>query len=143
MLKALPRSLRRRMSYAAAAEYTFAKRWLAVTASLFANAFPVYRQGAIRPSMEHLGSILDRGWNVGIFPEGEQYVGQPMLPFQTGTGMLAVDGRVPVVPLRLVSHGRGGRRESVSVHFGSPLRFSPGTSYAEATQIIEDAVRSL
>ena len=150
VLKTLPRPLRRRMSYAAAAEYTFAKRWVAVVASLVGNAFPLYREGAIRPSLEHLGSVLDRGWNVGLFPEGEQYVGQPMLPFQTGTGLLAVDGRVPVVPLRLVNHGksRGGiagpkSREAVSVRFGKPLVFPPGTDYAEAIRKIEEAVRSL
>ena len=150
VLKTLPRPLRRRMSYAAAAEYTFSKRWVALVASLVGNAFPLYREVAIRPSLEHLGSVLDRGWNVGIFPEGEQYVDRPMLPFQTGTGLLAVDGRVPVVPLRLVNYGksRGGiagpkSREAVSVRFGKPLVFPPGTDYAEATQKIEEAVRDL
>ena len=148
VLKILPRPLRRRMTYAAAAEFTFAKTWIAVVASLVGNAFPLYREGGIRPSLEHLGSVLDRGWNVGIFPEGDQQVGKPMLPFQTGTGLLAVDGRVPVVPLRLINHGKGktgvaANRESISVRFGAPLRFSPGTSYAEATQRIEEAVRAL
>ena len=64
------------------------------------------------------------------------------------TLLLAVDGRVPVVPLRLINHGKGktgiaASRESISVRFGAPLRFSPGTSYAEATQRIEEAVRAL
>ncbi len=148
VLKVLPRPLRRRMTYAAAAEFTFAKTWIAVVSSLVGNAFPLYREGGIRPSLEHLGSVLDRGWNVGVFPEGDQQVGKPMLPFQTGTGLLAVDGRVPVVPLRLINHGKGktgiaASRESISVRFGAPLRFSPGTSYAEATQRIEEAVRAL
>ena len=148
VLKMLPRSLRRRMTYAAAAEFSFRKRWLGVVVSLVGNAFPLYREGGIRPSLEHLGSVLDRGWNVGIFPEGDQQVGQPMLPFQTGTGLLAVDGRVTVVPLRLVNHGRSkrgltGNRESISVRIGKPLRFTPNTSYAEATQLIEEAVRAL
>ena len=148
VLKMFPRPLRRRMTYAAAAEFSFRKRWLGVVVSLVGNAFPLYREGGIRPSLEHLGSVLDRGWNVGIFPEGDQQVGQPMLPFQTGTGLLAVDGRVTVVPLRLVNHGRSkrgltGNRESISVRIGKPLRFTPDTSYAEATQRIEEAVRAL
>jgi 1-acyl-sn-glycerol-3-phosphate acyltransferase len=71
-----------------------------------------------------------------------------MLPFQTGAGLLAVDGRVTVVPLRLVNHGRSkrgltGNRESISVRVGKPLRFTPDTNYAEATQRIEEAVRTL
>ena len=148
VLKMLPRSLRRRMTYAAAAEFSFRNRWIGVAVSLVANAFPIYREGGIRPSLEHLGSVLDRGWNVGIFPEGDQQVGQPMLPFQAGAGLLAVDGRVTVVPLRLVNHGRSkrgltGNRESISVRVGKPLRFTPDTSYAEATQRIEEAVRAL
>ncbi len=148
VLKMLPRSLRRRMTYAAAAEFSFRNRWIGVVVSLVANAFPIYREGGIRPSLEHLGSVLDRGWNVGIFPEGDQQVGQPMLPFQAGAGLLAVDGRVTVVPLRLVNHGRSkrgltGNRESISVRVGKPLRFTPDTNYAEATQRIEEAVRTL
>ena len=150
VLKHLPRRWRRRMSYAAAAEITFGKRWLGILAALIGNAFPLSRDTAIRPSLEHLGSILDRGWNVGIFPEGAQYVGQPMLPFQTGTGLLAVDCRIPVVPVLLVNHGRPPRgrfrlpsRESISVRIGTPLLFSPSTTYAEATEQIEEAVRCL
>ena len=114
------------------------------------NAFPLSRDTAIRPSLEHLGSLLDRGWSVGIFPEGEQYVGQAMLPYQTGTGLLAVDCRIPVVPVHLVNNGRPPRgrlglpgREAISVRIGTPLVFPPATTYAEATQQIEEAVRSL
>ena len=150
VLKLLPRRWRRRMAYASAAEITFGKRWLGILASLVANAFPLSRDTAIRPSLEHLGSLLDRGWSVGIFPEGEQYVGQAMLPFQTGTGLLAVDCRIPVVPVHLVNEGPSpqGRfrlpaREIISVRIGTPLVFSPATTYAEATQRIEEAVRSL
>ena len=150
VLKVLPRRWRRRMTYAAAAEITFGKRWLGILASLVGNAFPLSLDTAIRPSLEHLGSLLDRGWNVGIFPEGEQYVGQEMLPFQSGTGLLVVECRLPVVPLHLVNQGRPSRgwfrlpgREAISVRIATPLVFSPATTYAEATQQIEEAVRSL
>ncbi len=150
VLKHLPRRWRRRMAYAAAAEITFGKRWLGILASLLGNAFPLSRDTAIRPSLEYIGSLLDRGWNVGIFPEGAQYVGQEMLPFQTGTGLLAVDCRIPVVPVLLVNQGRPSRRwfglpgrEAISVRIGRPLVFSPTTTYAEATEQIEEAVRSL
>ena len=150
VLKVLPRRWRRRTAYAAAAEITFGKRWLGILASLVGNAFPLSRDTAIRPSLENLGSLLDRGWSVGIFPEGEQYVGQEMLPFQTGTGLLAVDCRIPVVPVHLVNQGRLSRgwfglprREAISVRIGAPLTFPPATPYSQATQQIEEAVRSL
>ena len=73
-----------------------------------------------------------------------------MLPFQTGTGLLAVDCRIPVVPVHLVNNGRPSRgrfglpgREAISVRIGAPLAFPPATTYPEATQQIEEAVRSL
>ncbi len=150
LLSCLPGRWRRRMSYAAAAEITFGTRWIAVLASLLAAAFPFSRDTAVRQSLEYLGGLLDKGWNVGIFPEGEQRVGQEMLPFMTGVGLLAVESRTPVVPVHLVNHGtpRHGLfrlpwRQAVSVRIGKPLTFGPSTSYVEATERIEEAVRSL
>ena len=150
LLKCLPRPWRRRMSYASAAEITFGKRWLGVLASVVANAFPFSRDSAIRQTLEHLGGLLDGGWNVGIFPEGEQRVGQEMLPFKSGVGLLGVESRTPIVPIHLINHGRsrGGlfgllKREIVSLRIGVPLIFPPSTSYIEATEKIEQAVRTL
>ena len=150
MRKVLPGKWRRRLTFAAAAEIIFGKLWLGILSSLVANAFPLSRDTAIRPSLEHLGSLLDRGVSVGIFPEGDQRVGEEMLPFQSGTGLLGVECRTPVVPVHLVSQGRPRqgplrflRRETVSVRFGRPITFSPRTSYAEATSAIEEAVKAL
>ena len=91
---------------------------------------------------------MDEGWSVVLFPEGEQRLGQPMLPFQSGTGMLSVESRTPVVPVHIVNERgrgllRGSWRARVSVRFGKPLTFPPGTSYLDATQEIEDAVKAL
>ncbi len=149
--KVLPRAWRRRLTFAAAAEITFGKLWLGVTASLIANAFPLSRDTAVRASLENLGGLLDDGWSVTIFPEGDQRVGEEMLPFQSGTGLLGVESRTPIVPVHLVSDGkpRQGRskffpwRDSVSVRIGEPLTFPPDTSYIEATAALEAAVKAL
>ena len=143
LAKAAPRAWRRHLSFAAAAEITFQKRLTGIVAALVANAFPLSRESAIRASLEHMGRMMDEGWNVVIFPEGEQRLGQPMLPFQSGTGMLAVESHTPVVPVHLVSQPGGGLRPQVEVRFGQPLRFAPGTSYLDATSRIEEAVRAL
>ena len=84
LAKATPRAWRRHLSFAAAAEITFEKRLTGIVAALVANAFPLSRESAIRASLEHMGRMMDEGWNVVIFPEGEQRLGQPMLPFQSG-----------------------------------------------------------
>ena len=150
VLKSLPRRWRRRVAYAAAAEITFGKLWIGVLASLVGGAFPFSRETAIRQSLEYLGGLLDGGWNVGIFPEGEQRVGQEMLPFKSGVGLLSLECRVSIVPIHLVNQGRSRRgllgllrREAVSVRIGAPVVFQPNTSYIEATQQLEEAVRSL
>ena len=51
-----------------------------------------------------------------------------------GTSLVAVEGRIPVVPLRLHIHRLGSprrfplfRRGSIEVRFGAPLSFPPGT----------------
>ena len=150
VLRCLPHRWRRRVAYAAAAEITFGKRWLGIVASLVGGAFPFDRETAIRQSLDYLGSLLDGGWNVGIFPEGDQRVGQEMLPFKSGVGLLGVECRAPIVPVRLVNHGRSPRglpgfpgREAVSVRIGTPLLFPHDTPYVEAAARIEQAVRSL
>ncbi|MDE0230278.1 MAG: AMP-binding protein [Spirochaetaceae bacterium] len=144
LAKVTPPAWRRHLSFAAAAEITFGKRLTGIFAALVANAFPLSRENAIRASLEHMGRLMDEGWSVVIFPEGEQRIGRPMLPFQSGTGMLAVESHTPVVPVHLVSEPRRRRfRTRVAVRFGAPLTFPPGTSYIDATRQIEAAVRSL
>ena len=151
LLKSLPRKWRRRMTYAAAAEITFGKWWWGILTSLLVNAFPLSRDTAVRPSLEHLGGLLDQGWNVGIFPEGEHRVGEEMLPFQHGAGLLAVECATPIVPVHVVSRGRPargrlgflGRRERVDIRIGAPLTFPSATPYIEATEQLEAAVKAL
>ena len=144
LAKVTPPAWRRHLSFAAAAEITFNKRMTGIFAALIANAFPLSRENAIRASLEHMGRLMDEGWSVVIFPEGEQRIGGPMLPFQSGTGMLAVESHTPVVPVHLVSEPRRRRiRTRVAVRFGAPLTFPPGTSYIDATRRIEAAVKAL
>ena len=148
LIKATPRRWRRQLAFAAAAEITFGNRWRGILAALVANAFPLSRDSAIRASLQHMGRLMDEGWSVVLFPEGEQRLGGPMQPFQSGTGMLSVESRTPVVPVHIVKERPrsllpGSWRARVSVRFGAPLTFPPGTSYLDATQAIEDSVRAL
>ncbi|MCY4085658.1 MAG: AMP-binding protein [Actinomycetia bacterium] len=146
LLKTLPRHLRRRLAYAAAAEVTFGSVWKGPLASLLLNAFPLYRQQGVRASLEHIGRLLDDGWSIGIFPEGAQEISEEMLPFQAGTGLLAVECRAPVVPVRISGDNRSlwpPRRKTLAVTVGEPLTIPAGTSYPDATTSIEQAVKTL
>ena len=149
IIKAVPIEWRRRMAIAGAANLWRNPVWWIMN-PLLGNGFPLAKEGSVRPSLENMGKILDDGWSVLIYPEGELTVGGPIKPFMNGTGLVAVEGRIPVVPLRLHIHKLGSptrfpflRRGSVEVSFGEPLSFPPGTDYQDATAAIENAVKSL
>ncbi|MCY4624624.1 MAG: AMP-binding protein [Chloroflexi bacterium] len=149
IIKAVPHAWRRRLAIAGAASlWKNPVFW--VINPLLGNGFPIAQEGPVRPSLENMGKILDNGWSVLIYPEGKLTVGGPIKPFMNGTGMVAVEGRLPVVPLKLHIHRLGApvrfpalKRGSVEVRFGEPLTFSPVTPYQEATNAIEQAVRDL
>ena len=149
IIEAIPPQLRRRLAIAGAA-----KLWrnpvFWVLNPLLGNGFPLAQDGPIRPSLENMGKIIDNGWSVLIYPEGQLTIGGPIKSFMNGTGLVAVEGRLPVVPLRLHINRLGSptrfpifKRGSVEIRIGQPLRFLPGTDYQDATSEIEAAVRSL
>ncbi len=149
IIKSIPPGWRRRMAIAGAAELWRNPVWWTLN-PLLGNAFPLAREGAVRPSLENMGRIMDTGWSVLIYPEGELTVGGPIKPFMPGTGLVAVEGRIPVVPLRLRIDRMGSpprfpilRRGRVEVRLGEPLVFPAGTDYMKATAAIEEAVRGL
>ena len=149
IIKAVPLKWRRRMAVAGAADLWKNPVWWIMN-PLLGNGFPLAREGSVRPSLENMGKVMDNGWSVLIYPEGELTVGGPIKPFMNGAGLVAVEGRIPVVPLRLHIHKLGSpqrfpffRRGSIEVRFGEPLSFPPGTDYQDATAAIENAVKSL
>lgn len=155
ILSHLPSELRSRLSVAAAADDIFGNRLRGFGAALIGNAFPLAREGAIRRSLELLGARLDRGFSILIFPEGRLTVGGPMQPFKSGTGLIAVEGATPVVPMRLKVH-RYSRLDSgapagaprrwrghVELVIGDPIHLPWGTDHAEATARLESAVAAL
>ena len=149
IIKSFPGSVRRRLAIAAAA-----KLWRnpvrAVLNPILGNGFPFSQEGTVRASLVNLGQIVDNGWSVLIYPEGGLTVGGPIQPFMSGTGLLAVEGRLPLIPIRLHIHKMGFpsrlpliRRGEIEVRFGKPLAFPSGTGYEEATAAIEDTIRNL
>lgn len=149
LLKAMPPQWRRRLAIAgAAALWKNPLFW--IINPLLGNGFPIAQEGAVRPSLENMGKILDDGWSVLIYPEGELTVGGPIKPFMNGTGMVAVEGRLPVIPIKLHIKQLGApvqfpvlKRGSVEIRFGEAMTFSSSTAYQEATSTIEQAVHAL
>jgi long-chain acyl-CoA synthetase len=154
IIVALPKRWRRRLAIAAAAIDIVGPRHFGLPikgalAQLLGNAFP-FARGRQPARVDHLQSLLDHGWSVLIFPEGKLTVRGPMQRFKAGTGLIAIESRTPVVPVRvdILRPGpwEGGGRPSrgrVVVRFGEPLRFVEDDDPEEATARLEAAVRAL
>jgi long-chain acyl-CoA synthetase len=114
------------------------------------NVFPLPRSGGVRRAFQHAGRLVDEGYSVLVFPEGRRSETGQLLPFQPGTGILARDLRVPVVPVWLDGiremREQGKRRAApgaVSLRIGPALEFGPAEDPAAATASVEAAVRRL
>jgi long-chain acyl-CoA synthetase len=158
ILTSIPISWRWRLAVAAAADDIFGSRLSGFFSAVLANAFPLAREGAIRRSLELLGARLDRRFSVLIYPEGKLTLGGPMQAFKSGTGLIAVEGATPVVPMKLkignvsiIDHldrkweafRSNGWRGNVEVVFGDAIYFPAGTPPNEATAKIQAAVAAL
>jgi 1-acyl-sn-glycerol-3-phosphate acyltransferase len=150
LVKSLPRTFRKRLAIAAAASDIYGNRVRGFVASVLGNGFPFNKQGSgVRESLETVAQMLEDGWHVLIFPEGKLTELGPMQPFKSGAGLLAVETGAPVVPMRIDVLRRGVReggwlpipRGKVEVHIGPVVEFPPGIDYAEATRLLETAVR--
>ena len=158
ILTRFPLAWRWRLSVAAAADDIFGNPIRGFGSALIGNAFPLAREGAVRRSLELLGARLDRGFSILVFPEGKLTVGGPMQPFKSGTGLVAVLGATPVVPMKLKvtrmsrldarrEPGFAGERlpwrGEVELVFGEPIHFAWNTDHIAATERLEAAVEAL
>ena len=151
---ALPRRVRGRVVFAAAADRFYVKGrkemkkqgwWF----SLMWNTFPMKRGGG-RASLGHAEWLIDKGMSIAIFPEGGRSSHEKLARFRVGPALLAITKDIPVVPLYLdgLRHVRPKGTNvitpgPVAVRIGEPLRFSVGTDPHVATKLLEAAVKDL
>jgi long-chain acyl-CoA synthetase len=117
--------------------------------SLRYNSFPITRGGG-RKALAYSQWLIDQGWSLLIFPEGQRSRTGELLPFHIGPAILALSQNAPVLPIHI--HGAGDilpagvRRASpapVRARVGPVLRFPQGTSVDDCKQQMEEAIRSL
>jgi 1-acyl-sn-glycerol-3-phosphate acyltransferase len=139
ILAALPRRFRKRTVVAAAADYFYRNRLVAIAVSLVFNTVPMDRKGGglEKQSAGHVDGLLDRGWNLLLFPEGSRQRQGSTGRLRKGAAVLAARHRVQIVPIRVTGTraamppGRfwpsrlrsrdGFKRHDVSVAFGDPI----------------------
>jgi long-chain acyl-CoA synthetase len=114
------------------------------------NAFPIpQRQTGAGQTMRYMGEMIEEGWSILIFPEGDRTETGEIERFQPGVGMIASHLDVPVVPIRIVGLDRVLHRSwrwprpgRVDVRIGAPLVLK-GSDFSELASLVESAVRSL
>jgi len=118
--------------------------------TLLFNTFPVPQtEAGTRQSVRHIGELVEEGWSILIFPEGERSLTGEIGRFFPGVGMIASRMHIPVVPIRLTGldkvlprYSSWPRRGAVEVKIGAPM-FLTGESYGELAKRVEEVVRGL
>lgn len=114
------------------------------------NGFPIPQtEVGAGESIRYMGELVEEGWSILIFPEGERSVTGEIGRFFPGVGMIASRLRLSVVPIRLRGLDRVLPRNAtwprpgrVEVRFGAPIQLQ-GDSYPELARRVEAAVRDL
>jgi long-chain acyl-CoA synthetase len=165
ILAALPAAFRHRLATAMRAERfvtmlkppkemnffeRISERWSYFLVFSLFNVFPIPRESGFRQSFSFAGDLVDRNWNILIFPEGITTPNGELQPFRQGIGILAKQLNVPVVPIRLdgvydmkranrILHKPG----RVRVTIGPPVQFSPTMEPKEIAIALEDHIARL
>ncbi|MCC6485759.1 MAG: 1-acyl-sn-glycerol-3-phosphate acyltransferase [Armatimonadetes bacterium] len=95
------------------------------------EAYPVRQGMADREALRQTYDRLNKGWMVGIFPEGHRSDSGDLQEFQPGMAVIALKSRAPVVPCgfcgtheMLPPHAKIIHRSHIEVQFGPPLDLS-------------------
>ncbi len=139
ILRALPRKWRQRTAVAAAADYFYKSRATAYFVALSFNTVPLMRNGggAGDGATKHVDKLIDRRWNLLMFPEGTRSRDGRIGKVRSGAALLAARHEIAIVPVYVkgthdaMPPGQSwpkripgrfiSRRHRLDVHFGPPV----------------------
>jgi 1-acyl-sn-glycerol-3-phosphate acyltransferase len=149
LLTALPASLRERTAVAAAADRFYRTDRRTWWFSLFWNTYPIARGGG-KAALDYSLELLQRGWSILIFPEGGRFKPGQLQRFHHGPSILAMQAKVPVVPVcldgldKIMPRGqRTPQPGPVLVRIGAPVSLQGVDAVPEATARLQAAVEAL
>ncbi len=159
ILRALPGAFRRRLAVAAWAEFfirpgqpilTWLFRWGLYP--LLVLGFHIYMVPQLRSprlSLQYTGELLDHGWHILIYPEGERHPADRMGDFMEGIGLIVSEMRATTIPIyiegldHVLPRGRFWPRfGKARLTFGEPIPPQLG-DYREIAIRLQQAVRAL
>jgi 1-acyl-sn-glycerol-3-phosphate acyltransferase len=128
----------------------FFKEWIeSRMLQLLFNAWPLPRTAGFRHSLLYAGELADSGFSILLFPEGRHVPAGVINRFRTGTGILARELRLPLLPVYLegtenVIHEGDPwfrfRSAPVRVVFGEPFEVSAAANAEDITRQIQSAL---
>ena len=154
LLAALPERIRRNIYFGAAADRWFLKGRKEITLqpwyqSLVMGLYPIKRGGGSK-TLDYPKWLLDQGCNLMLFPEGTRSRGKSLAKFKHGVSLLALEKKVPVVPIYMTGlkaiRPPGSKKMvpgPVASHILDPIFFDYYTEVPEATQMIFDAMNEV
>jgi long-chain acyl-CoA synthetase len=112
---------------------------------LFFNVFSMPQKSGFRRSFNFAGEMMDRGYNLMLFPEGERTKHGEINQFRLGSGLLIKELDAQVIPLRIdglwklkQTNRHFARPGEISVSIGHAIRYS---NQDEPEQIAQDLAR--
>jgi 1-acyl-sn-glycerol-3-phosphate acyltransferase len=149
LMSTLPAERRRRTAVGIVGDYFFASRLRSSASAMVFGTFPIEHDGAPTGTA---GELLSKGWSVVVFPEGTRSSDGFLRPFQMNAAQLAVEYRVPVVPVGILgtyaAMPRGSYwplpgRPRVSIRYGLAMVPGLGETPQEIAPQITEAVKQL
>lgn len=117
---------------------------------LFFNVFPMPQKSGFRQSFSFAGELMDRGYNVMVFPEGKRTEHGGMNPFRVGAGLLIQQLDAPVVPVRIDGLWELKQKKrhfawpgEISVTIGEPTQFDEQERAEQIVKDLEERVKEL
>ena len=149
LISTLPTERRRRTAVGIVGDYFFDSRLRSSASAIAFNTFPIEQDGVpTRTAAE----LLTKGWSVVVFPEGTRSSDGFVRPFRMDVAELAVERRVPVIPVGILgtyaAMPRGSYwplpgRPRVSVRYGMPITPRVGETPESFAPTIEESVKQL
>lgn len=126
---------------------------------LVTGTIPLVKKGeGIKESLDYVAEMIDNGYSFLIAPEGEVSPDGELQEFRPGTGLLAVDLGLQVVPIKISKNYRRvfpnldrspmellphSVPQKIKVKIGQPLKFEKGIGYQDATRLMYEAMEKL
>ncbi len=161
LTKHLPIKIRTKLATGGAADYFFKKESIKdkLVASFFyyvLGGFPMVRDEkesdiSLKTSFGYVGEIIDKGWSLGLAPEGTRSRTGKMNPFKNGIGIIVKEVQLPVIPVKINGlfdiFPPGSRypvkKGPVSLKFGKPIYFDHDLTPIEITKQLENIIKKM